>query len=367
MRSRLVAFFIAALAITSCTQGSPEQANAIDSSLDGSTLFAQALIPTTPQSWDYRIAQVITTSNQQVVNQDVWDATIASVSSLHNAGKRVICYFSAGTWEYTNGSRGIINKALTDRNANGMIDGSGNVTEANLASTAIQNGAAGYTFNGQFIKFSGDQNVFINLAGSQLPGWDEYVYKIAAFSTSSATPEHKLLRAIMKAHMDRAKVLGCDALEPDNIDAYSIIPDFISAANQYSYNNWLATTAHAKGLKIFLKNDLEQIPNGGAGVPAGSSAGLAYKFDGIVNEECFQFVECEALKPFKDLNKPIFVRQYNIKVSAAAYKAGKYNGTSSSRNQIANQYHLNVSASKYDNGGSPDANANPPTFTFGTW
>ncbi len=367
MRSSIVASFIAALTITSCNQGSLEQAKAIDSSLSESTLFAQAVISTTPQSWDYRIAQVITTSGQQVVNQDVWNATTASVSSLHNAGKRVMCYFSAGTWEYTNDSRGIINKALTDRNANGVIDGSGNVAEAALVSAAIQNGDAGYSFNGQSIVFSDDQDAFINLAGSQLPGWDEYVYKIAGFSASSTMPEHKVLRAIMNGHMDRAKTLGCDALEPDNIDAYANVTDGITAANQYAFNNWLATSAHAKGMKIFLKNDLDQIPNGGVGVPAGSSTGLVYKFDGMINEECFQFVECEALKPFKDLNKPIFVRQYGIKVSAATYKAGQYNGTSSTRNQIANQLHLNVSVSKYGNGGSPDANANAPTFTFGTW
>jgi hypothetical protein len=372
MRSSIVALFIAApviavLTISGCTQGSLEQATAIDSSQVTSNLSAQAAILITPQTWDYRIAKIITTSSQQVVNQDAWNATTASVSSLHNAGKRVICYFSAGTWEYTNDSRGIINKALTDRNANGVIDGSGNVAEAALASAAIQNGDAGYTFNGQSIVFNDDQDAFINLAGSQLPGWDEYVYKIAGFSASSATPEHKLLRAIMNGHMDRAKALGCDALEPDNIDAYANVTDGITAANQYAFNNWLATTAHAKGMKIFLKNDLDQIPNGGAGVPAGSSAGLVFKFDGMINEECFQFVECEALKPFKDLNKPIFVRQYGIKASAATYKAGKYNGTATTRNQIANQLHLNVSVSKYGNGGSPDANANAPTFTFGTW
>jgi Glycoside-hydrolase family GH114 len=367
MRSRIVALFIAASAMTSCTQGLLERVSAIDSSQNTSNLSAWALIPTTPQSWDYRIAKVITTSSQQVVNQDAWNATTASVSGLRNAGKRVICYFSAGTWEYTNDSRGIINKALTDRNANGLIDGSGNLAEAALASAAIQNGDAGYTFNGQSITFGDDQDALINLAGSQLPGWDEYVYKIAGFSASSATPEHKLLRAIINGHMDRAKTLGCDALEPDNIDAYANVTDGITAANQYAYNNWLADAAHAKGMKIYLKNDLDQIPNGGVGVPAGSSAGLVYKFDGIINEECFQFNECETLKPFKDLNKPIFVRQYGIKVSAATYKAGKYNGTSSTRNQIANQLHLNVSVSKYGNGGSPDANANAPTFTFGTW
>jgi hypothetical protein len=371
MRSKIVALFIAASAITGCTQGSLEQASAIDSSQNNavqnnSGLSAQAAILTTPQSWDYRIAQVITTSSQQVINQDVWNASAASVASLRNAGKGVMCYFSAGTWEYDNFSRGVINNALTDRNGNGLIDGSGNTAEAQVVSTAMQAKKSSYVFNGVTIPFSADQKAFFNLAGNKLPGWEEYVYRIAGFSASSASAEHKLLRAIMVAHMDRAKALACDVLEPDNVDSYANVTG-ISASDQYKYNVWLADTAHAKGLKIYLKNDLDQIANGGVGVPAGSSAGLVYKFDGMINEECLQFNECETLKPFKDLNKPIFVRQYSITASAATYKAGKYNGTTTTRNQLANQLHLNVSVSKYGNGGSPDANANAPTFTFGTW
>ena len=364
MRSPIVALFIAALTTVGCTQPSLEQAD--DSSQGETGLTAQAVIPTTPQSWDYRIAQVITASNQQVVNQDVWNATTVSVSSLRNAGRRVICYFSAGTWEYDNFSRVVINNALTDRNGNGLIDGTGTTAEAQAVSAAMRAKKTSYVLNGVTTAFSADQKAFYTLGGNKLPGWEEYVYRIAGFSASSATAEHKLLRGIMNAHIDRAKALGCDVLEPDNVDSYANVTG-ISASDQYAYNVWLATTAHAKGLKIFLKNDLAQIANGGTGVPAGATSGLVYKFDGMINEECFTFNECETLAPFKNLNKPIFVREYSISVSAATYKAAKYNGTSSTRHQIANQLHLNVSVSKYGNGGSPDANANAPTFTFGTW
>jgi hypothetical protein len=326
-----------------------------------------ATIASTPQSWDYRIAKVITNSSQQVVNQDLWNATIASVKNLQNAGKAVICYFSAGTWEYDNDSRGIINQALTDRNNNGTIDGSGNTNEAQAVSEAIQADEESYDFNGRTLNFSADQKTFKNLAGSTLPGWDEYVYRIANFTLSSTTPEHKLLKAIMIGHMNRAQTLGCDALEPDNIDAYANVSDGISAANQYAYNVWLANTAHAKGAKIYLKNDLAQIANAGEGVPPGSSSGLAYKFDGLINEECFKFNECELAAPFRDLSKPIFVREYSVRATCTNYRNAKYGTTSSTRNQIANQYHLNVSVSQYGNGGSPDANATAPKCTFGTW
>lgn len=362
MRLTTIKAVLAVSALSACNLAAPIIED-IGSSLNPNA--ALGLIANTPLSWDYRIAQVITNSSQQVVNQDVWNATPASVTSLRNAGKSVICYFSAGTWEYDNNSRGIINRALTDRNGNGLIDGTGNASEAQAVSGAIQVGAHSYSFNGQTLAFSVDQKTFKNLAGSSLPGWDEYVYKIANFTGSSATPEHRLLRAIMIGHMDRALVLGCDALEPDNIDAYANVTG-ISAQNQYAYNTWLADTAHTKNSKIFLKNDLPQIPNGGEGVPSGSSSGLAYKFDGLINEECFKFTECESAAPFRDLGKPIFVREYGIKATCINYRNAKY-GSTSTRNQIANRYHLNVSVSPYGNGGNPDANAKAPKCTFGTW
>ena len=352
-----------AASLVACAQSAlePQPAEAA-----ADTSLGSRAISSTPQSWDYRIAQVITASDQQVVNQDVWNATPASVSSLHAAGKSVICYFSAGTWEYNNATRGIVNRALTDRNANGVIDGAGNATEAAAVSAAIQAGASSYSVGGQTVLFSSDQKTFKNLAGSTLPGWDEYVYKIAGFTPGSATPEHTLLRALMIGHIDRALAIGCDALEPDNIDAYANVTG-IGDTEQYAYNTWLASTAHAKGLKIFLKNDLDQIPNGGVGVPAGSSSGLAYKFDGLINEECMKFKECALSAPFRDLGKPIFVREYSIKATCSGYKSAKYSGGPSNREAIANQYHLNVSVSQYGNGGSPDANANAPKCTFGTW
>lgn len=323
-------------------------------------------IPTTPQSWDYRIAKVVTASAQQVVNQDVWDASAASIASLHRAGKKVICYFSAGTWEYDNFSRGIINRALTDRNGNGVVDGTGNVAEARAVSEAIQKDQRTYRYGGRTLAMSADQLTFKAVAGSTLPGWDEYVYRIAGFTAESRSAAHSLLRQLMLGHMARAAAIGCDALEPDNIDAYSNVKDGITAANQYAFNKWLADSAHANAQKILLKNDLAQVADGSEGVPAGTAQGLAHLFDGLINEECFQFDECEMAQPFRDLNKPIFVRQYNV-ANCSAYRVAPYAKTGKTRQQIADELHLNVSVSAYDNGGSPDANANPPHCTFGNW
>ncbi|WP_051963181.1 endo alpha-1,4 polygalactosaminidase [Deinococcus misasensis] len=313
--------------------------------------------PQVPRSWDYRIAQVLTSSASQVVSQDAWNATPSSVASLHAASKAVLCYFSAGTWEYDNFSRLNINKVLTN--------GSGNLSEAQAVSLAIQAGKSSYTYGGQTRQMTGDQLTFKKLAGSQLPGWDEYVYKIAGFTASSSTAEHILLRRILTEHMQRVKTLGCEAIEPDNIDAHKNVSG-ITATDQYNFNVWLANTAHSMGLKILLKNDLGQIADGAAEVPAGKP-GLARIFDGIINEECFKYQECGEMKPFRDLNKPIFVREYLV-TNCTTFKSGRYSSSDTrTRVQVASSLKLNVSGSKYDNGGSPDANANPTTCAFGTW
>ncbi|WP_189644209.1 endo alpha-1,4 polygalactosaminidase [Deinococcus piscis] len=147
-------------------------------------------IPSTPQSWDYRIARVISNSPKQVVNQDTWGASSSSITSLHSYGKKVICYFSAGTWESENYTQEIINKALTDYTDNGIIDGSGDPEEAQAVGNAILNGEDSYEFNGQFRDLSVPQLTFKSLVGPTLPGWEtERVYLINDFDAENPTPE----------------------------------------------------------------------------------------------------------------------------------------------------------------------------------
>jgi hypothetical protein len=62
----------------------------------------------------------------------------------------------------------------------------------------------------------------------------------------------------------------------------------------------VAQAAHQRGLRVGLKNDLEQIP-----------ALLPY-FDWIINEECFSFGECDQLLPFVQAGKPVFVIEYEL-------------------------------------------------------
>jgi hypothetical protein len=104
-------------------------------------------------------------------------------------------------------------------------------------------------------------------------------------------------------------------------------------------------------MKAFLKNDLTQIADD-PGYPGG--AGLAKIFDGAINEQCFEYDECDQMLPFRDQQKPIFVIQY---------KYGKAFPTASHEGQ-ASALHLNVS---YYAAGSTSALQSDPSQTFGTW
>ena len=91
----------------------------------------------------------------------------------------------------------------------------------------------------------------------------------------------------------------CDGVEPDNVDGYSNDSGFpLSAADQLAYNIWLADQAHSRNLSIGLKNDLDQI------------LALQPYFDWALNEQCFQFEECDQLLPFIQANKAVFGVEY---------------------------------------------------------
>jgi hypothetical protein len=109
------------------------------------------------------------------------------------------------------------------------------------------------------------------------------------------------LSPIIESRMDLAVQKGCDGVDPDNLDGYENKTGFpLTGNDQLVFNRYLAQTAHDRGLKIGLKNDLNQIQE------------LVDDFDWILNEECFTYQECDQLLPFLNANKPVFVIEYGI-------------------------------------------------------
>jgi len=107
-------------------------------------------------------------------------------------------------------------------------------------------------------------------------------------------------RAVSIARLDLAAARGCDGVEPDNVTAYLDDSGFdLTKADQLEFNRLLAGAAHDRGLLIGLKNGIEQIPD------------LVEVFDFAVNEQCVEYDECDAYRPFVEAGKPVFGAEYS--------------------------------------------------------
>ncbi|MBM7333691.1 endo alpha-1,4 polygalactosaminidase [Alloalcanivorax marinus] len=131
---------------------------------------------------------------------DLFDTDPAVITDLHAQGRRLICYFSAGTFE-------------------NWRDDASRFTAADK--------------------------------GRRLGDWPGERW----LDIRSAN-----VRAIMTDRLDLAVQRGCDGVDPDNVDGYSNRTGLpLTYQDQIDYNTWLATEAHQRGLAISLKNDLGQI------------------------------------------------------------------------------------------------------------
>ena len=113
------------------------------------------------------------------------------------------------------------------------------------------------------------------------------------------------LQPIMEARMDLCTSKGFDGIELDNVDGYDNRTGFpLTAADQLTFNRALASSAHARNLSAALKNDIDQVPD------------LVGQFDWALNEQCFEYDECDSLQPFLDAHKAVFNAEYNLPTSA---------------------------------------------------
>ncbi len=209
-----------------------------------SVLFAKSIVPFTPGlSWQWQLSGPLNLSyDVAVYDVDLETTSQFQIESLHNRGVKVICYFSAGTIEDFRADTNSINRRFV---------------------------------------------------GKVLPDWpDERWLDIRHFSK---------FKSLLIERLNLAKEKKCDAVEPDNVDAFANDTGFkINKRHQRIYNKWLAKNAHSRGLAIGLKNDLDQV------------AQLVNYFDFAVNEQCFQYDECEKLLPFIEKNKAVFGVEYEL-------------------------------------------------------
>jgi hypothetical protein len=119
-----------------------------------------------------------------------------------------------------------------------------------------------------------------------------------------------VLKPIIERRLDLCQQKGFDGVEPDNVDGYANDSGFkLTAADQLRYNSFVAGAAHDRGLSVGLKNDLDQ------------AAALEPEFDWALNEQCFQYNECDKLQPFVKAGKAVFVTEYELDPAAFCSQA----------------------------------------------
>ena len=197
-------------------------------------------------TWQWQLTEPVDTGvNAQVYDIDGVENSAQVVAALHAAGRKVICYVNAGAYE----------------------------------------------------NFRPDAAEFAPGLLGQSDGWPgERWLDIRQLSK---------LRPIMAARFENCARKGFDGIEADNVDGYENDTGFpLTAADQLAYDEMLAGLAHADGLAIGLKNDLDQVPE------------LLPYFDFAIDEQCAQYDECDELEPFVTAGKAVFEAEYSLPLSA---------------------------------------------------
>lgn len=194
-------------------------------------------------SWQIQLTETVNPNYAvELYDIDLFDSSKELINQLKTSGKKVICYFSAGTYE------------------NWRDD------QANFATKDLGNPLADWP---------GEK--WLDIRSAQV------------FN-------------IMEARLDLAVSKGCDGVDPDNVNGYTNASGFkLTANDQLLFNKNIAQAAHARGLAVGLKNDLEQVD------------ALVSDFDFSVNEQCHEYNECSALNQFITAQKPVLNIEYATK------------------------------------------------------
>ncbi len=183
----LTSIVIAPLWLSACG-GGDSGASAVDTSNGDtgtggtSTSPSSYWQPALADTWQWQLKEIVNTSYAVTVYDiDLFDTPATTIQALQSGGKKVVCYFSAGSSE---------------------------------------------NWRSDFSSFQPSD------MGNALSGWAGERW----LDTRSAN-----VRQIMQARLDLAVSKGCNGVEPDNVDGYANSGGFpLTAATQLDYNRFLA-------------------------------------------------------------------------------------------------------------------------------
>lgn len=262
-----IAIFLAiglGVGLRSQSSGPSSSLPANSSSPSNSTTIFNGWKPVVGTSWQIVLEYALNdiTADVEVYDIDLFTNSASTIAELHSRGRKVICYFSAGSYEPNRPDSG------------------------DFRSTDL---------------------------GEELEGWPGEIW----LNTNSNN-----VRSIMDKRLDLAVSKNCDGVDPDNVDAYVGSTSLIcllsidsknaatntsqdnsngvslSKSDAVSYVTFLSTAAHSRNLSIGLKNGGDIV----------SSVINLVQWE--VNEQCVQYQECDVFRPFIDANKPVFHIEY---------------------------------------------------------
>ncbi|KAK3682051.1 glycoside hydrolase superfamily [Podospora appendiculata] len=204
--------------------------------------------PAVNVSWQIVLAQTLNIDSKDPTikpDVDVFDIDMFThqntsvVDDLHRLGKKVICYFSAGSYEPYRPDSHLFNKSDL---------------------------------------------------GHPLQDWPDEIW----LNISSPS-----VRDIMVARIDIAHDMGCDAIDPDNLDGYQQDNGLdLTSLESIDYITFLAEKANAKRMSAGLKNAGDIVTN------------VLSLVQFSVNEECVKYTECSVFSSFIKAGKPVFHIEY---------------------------------------------------------
>jgi hypothetical protein len=189
-------------------------------------------------------------SGQVVYDIDGENSTAADVQVIHAAGAIAVCYVDVGTLEM------------------------GRSDYAKFPSSVVGPGVQGWPGENWLLVTAANQSILLPLMKARLQSWCE------------------------------AK--GFDAVEPDNLDAFSNISGLTEADN-VAYDLAIASLAHGLKLSVGLKNLLSDVSTANA-------ATLVKTFDWALVEQCYEYSECSPYTQtgsFTAIGKAVWDVEYN--------------------------------------------------------
>jgi hypothetical protein len=233
--------------------------------------------PTPGMTWNYVLGDDnfnVHSEKAQVIDVD-YNKSASTIQEYHNAGKKVICYFSGGTLE----------KHRKDFAEYKKVDG------------LVRN---------KYEEWSDENWLDIRKEG---------------------------LKPLIRSRMKEAVSKNCDGLEVDNLDGFqqSEVQSWsnpLTKADTITFAKWLGNTAHELGISIGLKNALFMI----------NEVGGYFDFAINESCATLSHPECHLYKPFLSEGKAVFGVSYESRMSGNTDLCSSLNGINISMIVKKDQY-----------------------------